>query len=165
MYFTIYRVSSRSLYARSDSTLYRRLFHLLCYLTLGVGGLCSVVFLVFSDERIKCSVEALKAANAEFTRRRSLLRPADVEDYSAPQAAALAAPPLTASSALLLAGDSATTVQTYGAVVAAENPLVFSKWHQWLGVREFYQVRTDEDFRTCRFAKNTKLNCIVVLCV
>ena len=98
------------------------------------------MFLIFSEERIKCSVEALKAANAEFTRRRSLLRPADVEDYSAPEAAVAAAAPLTASSSLLLAGDSATTVQTYGAVVPAENPLVFSKWHQWLGVREFYQV-------------------------
>ena len=118
--------------ARSDPSLLRRLFHLLCYLTLGVGGLCSAVFLIFSDERIKCSDEAHKAANAEFVRQRSLLRPADVDDYLAPSS-------LTAS---LLAGDSATTVQTDEAVApaAAENPRVFSKWHQWLGVREFYHV-------------------------
>lgn len=72
--FVVHFASVRVLHGCSSSgtTPYKRLFHLLCYASLGVGTLASLFFLFGSEERIKCKVDALNAANAEWRRRSTL---------------------------------------------------------------------------------------------
>jgi Na+/melibiose symporter-like transporter len=139
----------------SGSTPYKTLFHLLCYISLGVGALTSLFFLFGSEERIKSRSDAMNAAQSEFRRKTLQVQstPSDVQsDMDFPVSMSdVAAPNKDDASTTLLSADYLINKST-ASNNQPEPAVAFTSWRQWFGVREFYQVGVI--YMACRLVVN-----------
>jgi Na+/melibiose symporter-like transporter len=137
------------------STPYKTLFHLLCYISLGVGALTSLFFLFGSEERIKSRSDAMNAAQSEFRRKTLQVQstPSDVQsDMDFPVSMSdVAAPNKDDASTTLLSADYLINKST-ASNNQPEPAVAFTSWRQWFGVREFYQVGVI--YMACRLVVN-----------